>query len=195
MNIIVTCFEPFNNNIINYSNEILNLIDNNYDEVKINKFVLPVLYYKSFNILKNQIIKFNPSLILMLGEARSYSKFGFESIGLNLVGSNLDNDNFNPNTDRLINNNIDGIFSNLDYNFFKESCKKYNILSFKSYYAGDFVCNSLLYQTLLFIKNNFLNIKCGFIHIPIIDNYNYDNLKESFNNYLKLELNKIKKLL
>ncbi len=181
MKILVTAFEPFDNNDINYSYEVLNKLK---DHKKVLKVVLPVEYYNSFNVLKEIIDNNKPDIIILLGEARSYKSVGFEVIGINESSNHKDNKGFFPTNNKLVENGIDGLFSTLDYDVFKTAFEELNIDYFRSYSAGVYVCNALLYQSLLYIKENNLNIKCGFIHITKEETQPIDLVIKGLNNYI-----------
>lgn len=182
MKILITAFEAFDNNDINYSNEILKNITD-FDGVT--KLVLPVEYYNSFKKLEENIVNYKPDIIILLGEARSYNAVGFEVIGINELSKKPDNAKLVPNKRYIIDGEVDGIFSTLDYDLFKEAFEKANAKHFRSFSAGTYVCNALLYQTLLYLKQNESKIKCGFIHIPKLENDEMDVVIQGINNYIK----------
>lgn len=182
MKILITAFEPFDNNEVNYSFELLKEL--NEDE-NIKKLILPVEYFKSFEILKEVIEKEDLSQIILLGEARSYLSVGFEVIGINELSKRADNKGLISNTNKIIENGPDGLFSTLDFEVFKNSFNSVNVKFHRSYSVGTYVCNSLMYQTLLYLKEtNKTKINCGFIHIPDLNNQDLKEIIKGFNNYL-----------
>ena len=181
MKILITAFEPFDNNETNYSLEVLNKIKLR-EEIK--KIILPVEYYESFNELKKIIEEENPLVIILLGEARSYDKVSFEVIGINEVSLKPDNKGFIPRDTKLVLNEVDGLFSSLDFNLFESSFLEVNTKINRSYSAGTYVCNALLYQTLLYLRENKKTTKCGFIHIPDLLKQDLNEIVNGFNNYL-----------
>lgn len=182
MKILITAFEPFDNNSNNYSLDVLKEIK---EETYLKKVVLPVEYYNSFKELKLIIDKDKPRYLILLGEARSYQTISYEVIGINELSSKKDSKGFSSNNLKILENGLDGLFSTLDYQLFKNVFNSYNVQVKKSYSAGTYVCNSLLYQTLSYLKDNNLNIKCGFIHLPILKEEEITNVVKSFNKYLK----------
>lgn len=186
MSLLITAFEPFDNNDINYSHEILLKIN---EDSRIIKKVLPVEYLNAFILLKEIIEKEKPKNIILLGEARSYKSIAYEVIGINETGFIKDNKGFHPTNNKLIENGADGLFSTISYGLFKDSFEELNIEYIRSYSAGTYVCNALLYQTLLYIKENNLNIKCGFIHVTSNDKQPIDKIAKGLNNYIQKLLN------
>lgn len=186
MKILITAFEPFDNNDINYSNEVINKIKDNDN---LTKLLLPVEYFNSFSILKEQMKKEKYDHIILLGEARSYKNISYEVIGINELSNKEDNKGLIPNKKRIIEKGLDGIFSTLDYNTFSKAFNKYDIKINRSFSAGTYVCNSLLYQTLAFIKEENLMIKCGFIHLPILNNLELNIASKAFDYYINNLIN------
>lgn len=181
MKILITAFEPFNNNEVNYSLEVLKLLS---DHDNINKEVLPVEYFNSFIELKKLINKYKPNKILLMGEARSYDKVSYEVIGINEFSTSSDIQGYIPNTKYIVKNGLDGIFSTLNYHLFEESFKVLNIPYNRSFSAGTYVCNALLYQALNYIKTSNLNIEVGFIHIPDTNKINLEDIVLGMNRFV-----------
>lgn len=185
MKILITAFEPFDNNDINYSYEVLKRIAQ-FDGLE--KITLCVEYYNSFKNLQKKIIDYNPNIIILTGEARSYKSVGFEVIGVNDISNKPDNANFIPTSRYIIEGGADGIFSTLNFELFKKAFEEVGASYHRSLSAGSYVCNALLYQTLNYIKENNLNIKCGFIHIPKLKD-DMDKVVGGINKYIEILLN------
>ena len=180
MKILITAFEPFDDNEINYSKEVLERLDN---KVGINKEILPVEYNGSFTKMKEYIENYSPTHVIMLGEARKYPGVRFETIASNELGDKPDNSNFVP-TSRFINEGAScRIFANLDFDLFLDSFKETGIEVFKSFNAGNYVCNSLFYQTMEYLLEKDPSIKCGFIHIPDLTKYDINGVVEGLDNF------------
>ncbi len=181
MKILITAFLPFDRNNENFSQVVLNRL-----KVQNNVFTafLPVEYTKSAQIMQEEIIKYNPDIIIMLGEARTYKSLGFEVIGINEYSERADNANYIPPSRYIVKTGKDGIFSSLDYDLFVKSMNETKTKFHRSFSAGTYVCNTLLYITLIFIEDNALNIKAGFIHIPDLANQNIDEIVSGLENYI-----------
>ncbi|MCK9235584.1 MAG: hypothetical protein WC225_05395 [Acholeplasmataceae bacterium] len=183
MKILVTAFEPFDNQSQNYSYEVLHQIKPSANLVKI---VLPVEYEGAFNTLKSIIEKEQFDYLILMGEARSYDGVGFEVIGINEKGQHPDNLGQIPAQRKIIPDGDDGYFSTLDDSLFTEAFHDTNVKSFKSYSAGVYVCNALLYQTLWYLKRYRLKTKCGFIHIPNLANHSKKAVVQGLNQFIDL---------
>ena len=181
MKILLTAFEPFNNHKTNYSEVVLNKIINNKKLIKV---VLPVEYYSSFILLKEIINKEEPTIIILLGEARSYSLLAFEVIAINEFGNKADNSGFIPETNKIIEKGPDGIFATLNYQLFEETFNKTKTKFKRSYSAGTYVCNSLMYQTLNYLKAANKTTECGFIHLPDLNKQSLSEIVNGLNEYI-----------
>lgn len=182
MKIVVTAFAPFNGQNINFSAVVLDKLMAAKDVVKV---LLPVEYVHSFTLLKEVIDDVNPALIILLGEARSYPSVGFEVIAINEYGTHADNVNFVPKTRFIQKCGPDGLFTTLDYDLFVQSFSAKKTAFHRSYSAGTYVCNALLYNTLYYLRESNLNIPCGFIHIPDFITQEVDSIVAALNNYLQ----------
>lgn len=183
MKILVTAFEPFDNHSQNYSYEVLNEIK---PTVNVLKTVLPVAYEGAFKSLKLVIEKEQPDYLLLMGEARSYEGVGFEVIGINEKGHHPDNLGHIPAQRKIVPDGDDGYFSTLDDSLFFEAFQNVSVKAFRSYSAGVYVCNALLYQTLWYLQAHHLKTKCGFIHIPNLIKHPKEAVVQGLNQFIDL---------
>jgi pyroglutamyl-peptidase len=174
--VLITGFGPFDIYDINPSQLIVEELDGKFlEEVKIIGIILPVDFEESVNVLVNFIEENNPLFIISIGLSPSAKKIELEKIGINLKQSR---NNGNIWTiPRLIDQ--DGpLFriSPIDFKQVLNDLRDSNIESKQSYFAGLYVCNTVLYQLLGYIENNNLTIKSGFIHVPLLDSQNPDGM-------------------
>lgn len=79
--------------------------------------------------------------------------------------------------------NIKTIFSYKEFvSFLKENNIQYSL----SKDAGNYLCNNIYYEGMKYIKNNILNIKMIFIHIPLINTEcDFETLAKVISNYIE----------
>lgn len=165
MKVLLTGFQPFNNETVNPAIELLKYYNNKEDII-----TLPLNVEYNFDAIKviNEIKNYNPDVIILLGQAGGRKKVMVESVALNVHHATIPDNAQNKLTHEIIfedgpiayQTNVD-LFSLL---------KKVNDENFDiSYHAGTFVCNDLYYQTLHYINTNNLLTKCIFIHLPYLD--------------------------
>lgn len=149
-------------------------VKNNPSEVLVKKLaehfncahiVLPVLFEQSYSLLKPEVEKNQPELLIMLGVASQRSKIGFEKIGLNWVQSiSADAGHKIPTTGKIKPDqnlalmtdwSVDAALRELD-----PALMAHVEVSFS---AGAYVCNDLYYRAL---DDRKLQCEKLFIHIP-----------------------------
>lgn len=170
MNIIVTGFEPFLDNAINPSIEVIELLPKSILGNDVITVKLPVEYDNCFEILKPYIDKYKPGLIVNLGLAPRRKNICLERVALN-VSNSIHGDNLGVvKTEEIIKENgKNAYFSTLALVEIYEVLKKKGIPVEVSNTAGLFICNNLMYHVLHYIHSNKLDIKAGFVHIPFMD--------------------------
>ena len=180
MNIIVTGFEPFLDNDINPTLEVLELLPISIKGNPIITVKLPVEYDQCFDVLKPYIDKYKPGIIINLGLAPRRKNICLERVALNISNSNFgDNLGVIKIDESIIENGKNAYFSKLPLR------KIYNIMNKKgipveiSNTAGLYICNNIMYHVLHYIDINNLDIKAGFIHVPFMDTQVSDELENS----------------
>jgi len=174
--VLVTGFGPFGGHDINpseyISENLSGLIINN---VSIIGITLPVDYSDSFKVITAAIEEYNPILIISLGLAANYISIGVERIALNLMRIEKDNWPY-YNIQRIDKNGPLFRVSHLPSLKIVKVIRDNGIPAETSFYAGIYICNALLYNVLGYVKENYLKIKAGFIHVPLLKSQNPEGL-------------------
>lgn len=171
MKILITGFEPFNNNQINPSMLVLEKLKNKY-----NTCLLPVSYKNTPLILANKIDEIKPDLIILLGLADNRTNISLELIGINYIGANIpDNDNLLIKGQIYHPNLPDGLITNIDINNLITILENNNIKANLSLSAGTYLCNLAYFTALNYTKNSL------FIHLPNLNNYSLDDDLKAIN--------------
>ena len=179
MKILVTGFNPFNNQKENPSLEVLNALDEHYNGHEIRKVNLDVMYHLDANKVIENIKEFNPDLVLLFGEAG-----GRRSISLEYDALNMESATIPDNKGELILHHeiIEGAplayKTNLDVLKISDKMKDYKFSI--SYHAGTYICNEIYFSALDYIYSNKLNTKCGFVHFPFLTSQTVDKYKGYF---------------
>lgn len=146
MKILIYGFKPWGKFKENITEKILIKIRNRKN---IKKIVFNVEFNK--NQFISEIIKFNPEIIIGLGQCSQGDKLRIERKAVNLRKNKLKKE-----SKPILKNRLRFLFSTL-------KIKNDSRLKI-SYNAGKYVCNYSMYVIADFIKNK--SIKSGFIHIP-----------------------------
>jgi pyroglutamyl-peptidase len=136
--------------------------------------VLPVEFESSYLILKQEIEKYKPDVVLAFGVAVERQNIELERVAINYRSlKNPDNTGNKPLDSKISKSGLDGLFSNLKVDeivehlnlSLREILKYYPNPNIKvSNSAGTYVCNALMYKLMIDAKD--FNYLAGFIHVP-----------------------------
>ncbi len=169
MTIIVTGFEPFLNNEVNPTSEVLGLLPSSIRGNDIITVRLPVEYDRCFDVLKPYIEKYNPGMIILLGLAPTRKNICIERVALNVSSSKYeDNSQIIKTEEKIIEDGKNAYFSTLPMTKIYNILKKKRIPVEISNTAGLYICNNVAYHVLHHIEVNNMDIKAGLIHVPFM---------------------------
>jgi pyroglutamyl-peptidase len=168
--VLLSGFEPFYIYTENPSQLITEFLNGStIKNATILGIVLPVNFSESVAQITQAIKLYDPILVISLGLNAKARVIQLENFGMN-IRKRSRSDPFWFIPQRLDTNGpfirkttipIDDILSELRNN---------DISTRKSFYAGDYVCNAVFYQTLGFIEEENKDVPMGFIHLPPLDN-------------------------
>lgn len=177
MEILITGFEPFQDNMINPSEEILKYLPKTIYGNNIHKVVLPVTYKHAFETLEKYMNETNFDAILMIGVAKGRKHITPERVAININDSTVpDNAGKMLNDTPIIKTGDKAYFSSLPIKTIVTKLTQKSIPVKVSNTAGTFVCNDLFYRLMHHISTNKLDIKAGFIHIPQMDSNQHQDI-------------------
>ena len=84
MKILVTGFDPFNGESINPAIESVKRLPDTIAGAEIIKLEIPTVCHKSLRVIKEAITKYNPDIILSIGQAGGRPDITVERIGINI---------------------------------------------------------------------------------------------------------------
>ncbi len=159
---LISSFAPFNNAATNSSLIVMNALSEMNWQGSV-KFYgpLPVLFNQSWQHLEEQI---SPDIdgVLVLGQAESRQKIALECVALNWIDTNLsDNSGYRPERGQIIAEAPDVNWTSIPWEKLEPSS-----LSLRSYSAGTFVCNEVMYHLLRWSRSR--QKLAGFVHIPVL---------------------------
>lgn len=188
--ILLTGFEPFDNELINPSWELVKTFhDINISDYHIIAKLIPTVFYDSSQLLKQYIKEYQPNIVICFGQAGGSDSIRLEKVAINLNDARIpDNKGNQPIDEAIIENAPLAYFSNLPLRKIYNELKKVNIPVSISLSAGSYVCNHLFYHLMHYIQNT--DILGGFIHIPYL-NTQVENKKSVFS----MDLNTLKQAL
>jgi pyroglutamyl-peptidase len=180
MKILVTGFEPFGEHKDNVTEKLIAALPKKIGVVNIVTQVLPVVYYRSSQILTKKIQLHNPSAVISLGLAAGSSKIQIETSAQNKNSARIpDNKGNAPMDEPVIQDGEDFFPSNLPIALLYHSLKHAGYPVALSQSAGTYVCNHVFYHLMNHVFIRKPSVIGGFIHYPQEDKLSFQDQKSS----------------
>jgi pyroglutamyl-peptidase len=161
--ILLTGFEPFQGESINPSKEIVHRLQSRGD-VDVETLVLPVSFEKAFDRVQEKLLAQSYDFVLMLGQASGRSHIGLERIAINLIDTEVADEEGQWWLNRkIVEEAPEAFICDLPLRTWVAELKTLGHEVEISNSAGLFVCNSLYYQV------SRLGGPCLFVHVPYAD--------------------------
>lgn len=169
MKILVTGFDPFGGEKINPSIETVKRLPGEIAGAKIIKLEIPTVCGKSVEVIEEAIIRYDPDVILSVGQAGGRADISVERIGINVDDFRIPDNEGNQRTDEPIDpQGPDAYFVKVPVKAMAERIRERNIPVSVSNTAGTFVCNHVIYGVCRLIDVKYPGKRSGFIHIPYL---------------------------
>ncbi|PIE98733.1 MAG: pyroglutamyl-peptidase I [Treponema sp.] len=169
MKILVTGFDPFGEDKVNPALEtIKNLpaVINGHDVFTLE---IPTVGFKSLEVIKEGIKKYDPDIVLSIGQAAGRFDITVERVGINLDDYRIADNEGNQFIDsKIFKEAPDAYIVKLPVKKMVENIKAHGIPASVSMSAGTFVCNHVLFGVSHILATKFRDKKNGFIHIPCL---------------------------
>lgn len=169
MKILVTGFDPFENEPINPSWEAVRRLPDTVAGAEIIKLEIPTVFGRSAAVVREAILEHDPDVVLSVGQAGGRFAMCPERVAINLDDGRIpDNDGYQP-IDAVI--QADGppaYFSTLPVKAMVTAMKAAGYPAIVSNTAGTYVCNHIMYQVLYMLDREFPGKTSGFVHVPYI---------------------------
>lgn len=169
MKILVTGFDPFGGEKINPSIETVKRLPGEIAGAKIIKLEIPTVCGKSVEVIEEAIIRYDPDVILSIGQAGGRADISVERIGINMDDFRIPDNEGGKRTDEPIDpQGPDAYFVRVPVKAMVEHIRERNIPASVSNTAGTFVCNHVIYGVCRLIDVKYPDKRSGFIHIPYL---------------------------
>lgn len=163
--ILLSGFEPFGEFKSNPTERLVAELGKERFPFALETVLLPVSFQNAFERLKTEIDRVRPHYVVCTGLAGERDQITPERVAINCLEAPIpDNDGVQPQGLRIDATQADGIFSDLPLDELVRACRAHQIKSAVSNSAGTYVCNYLMFRTLVYAKS--LGFKAGFIHVP-----------------------------
>ena len=167
MKILVTGFNPFGGEKINPALEAVKLLPSEINGAEVRWVEIPTVFYKSSEVLEAEILRYQPDVVLCIGQAGGRTGLTPERVAINQDDARIPDNEGNQPIDLPIRpDGASAYFSSLPIKAMVQAIKKEGLPASVSNTAGTFVCNHLMYQALYLVEKKFPHVKAGFMHIP-----------------------------
>ncbi len=162
--ILLTGFEPFQNESLNPSRELALFFQSECDTL-----VLPVSYRRATEVLRPHLEVGRYDFILMLGQAGGRKSIDLERVALNLEDSETADEDGDLRLQTAISSEGPAAYINpLPLRDLSRYLQTRGFPAQVSFSAGAFVCNSVYYQVFDWIKKSGRRAEVLFVHLPYL---------------------------
>ena len=167
MTILITAFEPFQQETINATMEALSLLPDSVCGHTLIKRTIPVVFGKAVEAVTALVDDLRPEAVICLGQASGRAEVTPERVAINVMDARIpDNAGEQPADAPIREDGPAAYFSTLPVKTMVQAMKEAGVPASLSNTAGTFVCNDLMYGLLDHLARTGRNIPAGFIHIP-----------------------------
>ena len=167
MKILVTGFDPFGGETVNPAYEAVKLLPDTIGGAQIFKLEIPTVFSLSGPAVEEGIKKYQPDVVLCVGQADGRASISVEKVAINFVDARIpDNNGEQPLDEPLQADGPAAYFSTLPVKAMVQHVKDAGLPCYLSFTAGTYVCNSIMYNVLYMCEKRYPGIRAGFIHVP-----------------------------
>ena len=169
MRILVSGFDPFGGEKINPAIESVKLLPDTIQGVEIIKLEIPTVIGKSVRKIEEAIEKYQPDVVLSVGQAGGRPDITVERVAINVDDCRIaDNEGNQPIDTQIVKNGPAAYFSTLPIKAIVNKMNESGIPASVSNTAGTFICNHVMYGARHIASTKYPTIRTGFIHIPFL---------------------------
>ncbi|MEG0766214.1 MAG: pyroglutamyl-peptidase I [Clostridia bacterium] len=169
MQLLVTGFLPFGGQCINPSWEAVRALPEKIGACTILRAALPVDWTEGPKQLLALLEAYHPAQVLCCGQAGGRAKICLERVAINLCESTA------PDTagvvrwrEPIVQEGPAAYFSTLDDMQMMQALADAGIPAMRSYSAGAYLCNAVMYIALHAAQTRFPGLRAGFLHVPYL---------------------------
>lgn len=164
MKVLITGFDPFNQETINPAYEAIKRLPDSYNDVQLTKIEIPTSFNRAFSVIKPYLDQ-KYDAVIMVGQAGGRKEISLEKVAINYIDAKICDNDQKLFSHQLINaNGKDAYFTTLPIIKLLDKLIEEKIPAKISYTAGTFVCNYLMYRVLEYLNNQKTIV--GFVHVP-----------------------------
>ena len=167
MKVLVTGFDPFGGEAVNPAFEAVKLLPDEIAGAEIIKLEIPTVFSKCGPAVEAGIQKYEPDIVINVGQAGGRSCVTVEQVAVNLAEARIpDNDGEQPSGEPVQKDGAPAYYPTIPVKAIVKNVRDHGIPCHISYTAGTYVCNCIMYNVLHMAATKYSNIRAGFIHVP-----------------------------
>ncbi len=169
MKILITAFEPFNQEKVNPVLEAIRQLDPAMIKADLIKLEVPTAFNQAIGRVEAVIQAEQPDIVVAIGQAGGRYGITPERVAINLDDALIkDNLGQQPIDQPIRKDGPAAYFSTLPIKAIVHQLRAAGIPASVSNSAGTFVCNHLMYGILDILTKSYPEARGGFIHVPYI---------------------------
>ncbi|MEQ6350759.1 pyroglutamyl-peptidase I [Ralstonia pseudosolanacearum] len=168
--VLVTGFDPFENEPVNPSWEAVRTLDGQgIAGADIVTRQLPTVFGESIRVLDRLLMSLRPDVVIAVGQAGGRAEMAIERVAINVDDARIaDNAGRQPIDTAIVAGGPAAYFSTLPIKAIVHELRAAGVPASVSQTAGTFVCNHVFYGLMHAIAHHGLHARGGFIHIPYL---------------------------
>ncbi|GAB3650850.1 pyroglutamyl-peptidase I [Glycomyces tarimensis] len=174
--VLLTGFEPFGSVHGNSSWEAVKLAaEHPIRDAVVETMLLPVTFSGAPLAMEAAIERFEPDLVIAVGQAGGRTAVDVERVAVNRVDASIpDNDGRQPFGEPLIADGPGSYFTGLPLRSCVAAAREAGVPAAGSMTAGTYVCNAVFYRLMHLAATRRPGLVAGFVHVPLIPGQSLD---------------------
>jgi pyroglutamyl-peptidase len=168
--ILLTGFEPFNQEIINPSWEAVRSLQGwREGDFIVHARQLPCVFGRANKVMHQAVEELQPSIVIAVGQAGGRVDLSIERVAINIDDAPIADNQMRQVVDQpIVNGGPAAYFSTLPIKAIVHALREAGLPSSVSQSAGTFVCNHVFYGLMHQAHEWGTTMRAGFIHIPYL---------------------------
>ena len=168
--ILLTGFEPFNQETINPSWEAVRALQGWHEgDFVVHARQLPCVFGHAKKVMHQAVEELQPSIVIAVGQAGGRPDLSIERIAINIDDAPIADNQMRQIVDQpIVNSGPAAYFSTLPIKAIVHALREAGLPASVSQTAGTFVCNHVFYGLMHQAHEWGTTMRAGFIHIPYL---------------------------
>jgi pyroglutamyl-peptidase len=169
MKILVTGFDPFENEPLNASWEVVRRLPDTIGGAEVVKVQIPTSFRRSGPAVRDAVVAHDPDVVVGVGQAGGRFAVTPERVAINVDDGRIpDNDDVQPIDEPIEPDGPPAYFSTLPVKAMVAAMQEAGVPAAVSNTAGTFVCNHMFYASRHLVERELPGRATGFVHVPYL---------------------------